>query len=110
MNKQTLIQKIKSISDLTHEEQAELINLVNNTKKYGLVWEDKFEQIEEDLLTNLPVLSEVKERFIEATSRSGKYFPGENKNLNLSSRFFAKKQRPYCFTTLERAKAIDRGI
>ena len=66
MNKQNLIQKIKSISDLTHEEQAELINLVNNTKKYGLVWEDKFEQIEEDLLTNLPVLTEVKERFIEA--------------------------------------------
>ncbi len=66
MNKQTLIQKIKSISDLTYEEQAELINLVNNTKKYGLVWEDKFEQIEEDLLTNLPVLTEMKERFIEA--------------------------------------------
>jgi adenine-specific DNA-methyltransferase len=66
MNKHTLIQKIKSISDLTHEEQAELINLVNNTKKYGLVWEDKFEQIEEDLLTKLPVLTEVKERFIEA--------------------------------------------
>jgi adenine-specific DNA-methyltransferase len=66
MNKLQLIQKIKSISDLTHEEQAELINLVNNTKKYGLVWEDKFEQIEEDLLTNLPVLTEVKERFVEA--------------------------------------------
>jgi adenine-specific DNA-methyltransferase len=66
MNKQTLIQKIKSISDLTHEEQAELINLLNNTKKYGLVWEDKFEQIEEDLLMNLPVLTEIKDRFIEA--------------------------------------------
>jgi hypothetical protein len=66
MNKHTLIQKIKSISELTHEEQAELINLVNNTKKYGLVWEDKFEQIEEDLLTNLPVLKEVKDRLLGA--------------------------------------------
>ncbi len=65
MDKKKLIDKIKSISDLTHEEQAELINLVNNTKKYGLVWEDKFEQIEEDLLTNLPVLTEAKERFIQ---------------------------------------------
>jgi len=65
MNKHTLIQKIKSISELTHEEQAELISLVNNTKKYGLVWEDKFEKIEEELLTSLPVLTEVTERFIE---------------------------------------------
>lgn len=65
MNKQALIQKIKSITDLSSEEKAELISLVNNTKKYGLVWEEKFEQIEEELKTKLPVLREVKERFIQ---------------------------------------------
>jgi adenine-specific DNA-methyltransferase len=35
---------------------------VNTKKKYGLVWEDKLEDIEEELRTHLPVLKEVKER------------------------------------------------
>ena len=41
-----------------------LINLVNTKKKYGLVWEDKPEDVEEQLRDNLPVLKEVVEKRI----------------------------------------------
>src|SRR5690606_9684154 len=49
---------------LSQDERAYLINLVNTKKKYGLVWEDKPEEVEEQLRENLPVLKEVKERAI----------------------------------------------
>src|SRR5690606_14206480 len=49
---------------LSQDERAYLINLVNTKKKYGLVWEDKPEDVEEQLRENLPVLKEVKEKAI----------------------------------------------
>ncbi|HLS71673.1 MAG TPA: hypothetical protein VK027_08420 [Chitinophagaceae bacterium] len=49
MNKRELIQKIKSLNDITADEKAYLIELVNTKKKYGLVWEDKPEDVEEQL-------------------------------------------------------------
>jgi adenine-specific DNA-methyltransferase len=66
MNKPTLIQKIKSLEGLTSEERAALIELINTKKKYGLVWEDKPEDVEEQLRSQLPVLIEVPERRILA--------------------------------------------
>ncbi len=64
MNKQQLINKIKTIEGLTNEEKTKLTELLNTEKKYGLVWEDKQEDIEKRLETELPVLQEVKERAI----------------------------------------------
>jgi len=64
MNKQDLIQKLKQLDGLTADEKAALINLVNTKKKYGLVWEDKPEAVEEQLRQFLPVLKEVKEKRI----------------------------------------------
>lgn len=64
MNKKDILNKIKSIDGLTPDERAYLVNLVNTKKKYGLVWEDKPEDVEEELRTKLPVLKEVKERAI----------------------------------------------
>lgn len=64
MNKQDLISKIKQLDGVTQEERAYLINLVNTKKKYGLVWEDKPEDVEEQLRDNLPVLKEVKDKAI----------------------------------------------
>lgn len=40
MNRHGLLQKIKSLENLSQDERAYLINLVNTKKKYGLVWED----------------------------------------------------------------------
>jgi len=64
MNKTDLIQKVKALEGLSQDERAYIINLVNTKKKYGLVWEDKFEDVEELLQDNLPVLKEVKEKAI----------------------------------------------
>ena len=64
MNKKELLDKVKSLEGLSKDEKAYLINLVNTKKKYGLVWEDKPEDVEEQLRTQLPVLREVKERAI----------------------------------------------
>lgn len=64
MNKQDLISKIKQLDGVTQDELAYLINLVNTKKKYGLVWEDKTEDVEEQLRDNLPVLKEVKDKAI----------------------------------------------
>ncbi len=66
MNKTEIIQKIKQLESLTHDERAYIVELVNTKKKYGLVWEDKPEDVEDQLRTQLPVLREVVERRIEA--------------------------------------------
>lgn len=64
MNKQDLIKKIKDLKDINSQEKAYLIELVNTKKRYGLVWEDKPEDVEEQLRSMLPVFKEVKERAI----------------------------------------------
>lgn len=63
MKKSNLLEKIKSV-DLSNEEKTYLINLVNTNKKYGLVWEDKPEDVEDELRSKLPVLKEVKKRAV----------------------------------------------
>ncbi len=64
MNRQELIAKIRELEGLTDEERSALLELANTHKRYGLVWEDKPEDVEERLRDNLPVLTEVKERAI----------------------------------------------
>ena len=64
MDKRALVDKIKLIEGLTNDEKADLIGLLRSHKKYGLVWEEKAEDVEERLREQLPVLTEVKERAI----------------------------------------------
>jgi adenine-specific DNA-methyltransferase len=64
MNKLDLITKVKALDSITQDERAYLINLINTKKKYGLVWEDKPEDVEELLRYNLPVLKDIKEKAI----------------------------------------------
>jgi len=66
MDKKDLIQKIKNTDSLTNEEKSSLIELLYHNKKYGLVWEEKPEAVEELLRTQLPVLQEVTEKRILA--------------------------------------------
>jgi adenine-specific DNA-methyltransferase len=61
-----LLDEGKDQPGLTKEEVAEYYKLRSEKKKYGLVWEDKPEEVERLLLNNLPVLTEVKERYIAA--------------------------------------------
>ena len=58
MNRNELANKIRGIDGLTNDEKSALIELLRKQKKYGLVWEDKPEEVEERLREELPVLIE----------------------------------------------------
>lgn len=66
INKTELISKLQTLEGLTNEERSNLIDLLRQHKKYGLVWEDKPEDVEERLRDELPILHEVKDRFIDS--------------------------------------------
>ncbi len=55
----------KDLLDYTKEELIEHIRSLKKTKKFGLVWEDKPEQVVIDCETKLPVLEEVTKRAIK---------------------------------------------
>lgn len=59
-----LIDRVKTIDGLTDDERAALLGLLRESKTYGLVWEDKPEEVEERLRNELPVLTEIKSRAI----------------------------------------------
>lgn len=56
--------KIRRLEGLTDDEKSALLGLLRSHKKYGLVWEDKPEAVEEEMKLKLPVLTEVKEKAI----------------------------------------------
>ena len=58
MNRNELANKIRGIDGLINDEKSALIELLRKQKKYGLVWEDKPEDVEERLREELPVLIE----------------------------------------------------
>lgn len=58
MNKTELARKIQSLDILTNQEKTALLELIRGHKKYGLIWEEKPEDIEERLREDLPVLVE----------------------------------------------------
>ena len=61
-DKLKLIDRIKEIEGLTDEERSMLLGLLRESKTYGLVWEDKPEEVEERLREELPVLIEDKDK------------------------------------------------
>lgn len=62
MNKTELARKIQALDGLSDDEKTALLGLIRSHKKYGLVWEDKPEDVEERLRNEFPVLIEDKER------------------------------------------------
>jgi len=64
IDKSELISKLKTLEGLSIDERSSLIGLLREHKKYGLVWEDKPEDVEERLRESLPVLREVKDKAI----------------------------------------------
>lgn len=87
MKKIELIQKLKQLEGITQDERAYLINLVNTKKKYGLVWEDKPENVEEQLRENLPVLKEIKNKavFASALKNTNNTLFDDDEQSNVSS-------------------------
>ena len=68
IDKAGLISKLQTLEGLTNDERSSLIGLLREHKKYGLVWEDKPEDVEERLREELPVLREVKDKAILSDS------------------------------------------
>lgn len=56
--KAQLIERIRTLEGLTDDERGDLLELLRTQKTYGLVWEDKPEDVEERLRDELPVLVE----------------------------------------------------
>ena len=64
MDKTALKHKIQTLEGLTNEEKSALLELLNKDKKYGLVWEEHEERVDEELKTQIPTFEEVKEKDI----------------------------------------------
>lgn len=70
--REKLITKIEEIKATADDETAALLNEVENElnrKKYGLVWEEHSEEVEEEMRTKIPVFSEDKDREICLTDK-----------------------------------------
>ena len=64
IDKEALAEAIKLSKELTDDQKADIIGLIRTQKKYGLVWEDSPEEVEEILKTQIPILREVENRAI----------------------------------------------
>lgn len=63
IDKQALRKQILELN-IDNELKSQLLTLVAEQKRYGLVWENSIEDVEESLRENVPVLTEVKDRAI----------------------------------------------
>lgn len=65
IDKQALREKIQSLEGLSNDDKSQLLALLAEQKKYGLVWEDSKEDAEEVLREKIPVLREVVEKRLD---------------------------------------------
>lgn len=59
-----LIERVQTLEGITDDERAALLGLLRESKTYGLVWEDKPEDVEDRLREELPVLIEDTDKAI----------------------------------------------
>lgn len=62
----SLIAAIRELKELSNEQKSDILQLISEQKKYGLVWEDSPEEVEEKMRTTIPVLTEDKDKFIDS--------------------------------------------
>lgn len=63
-DRRKLIERVQTLEGITDDERAALLGLLREKKKYGLVWEDKPEDVEERLRNEMPVLVEDTDKAI----------------------------------------------
>lgn len=73
IDKEALVAAIKQSQELSDEQKADILELISTKKKYGLVWEDSYEDAYEELKTKLPILREVENRRILNDTDSDRY-------------------------------------
>ena len=64
IDRAALIATIRELKELSNEQKSDILQLISEQKKYGIVWEDSPEDVEENLRVNIPVLVEDKDRAI----------------------------------------------
>jgi adenine-specific DNA-methyltransferase len=64
IDRAALIATIRDLKELSNEQKSDILQLISGQKKYGLVWEDSPEEVEENLRNNVPVLVEDKDKAI----------------------------------------------
>lgn len=64
IDKQALREKIQSLKGLSNEDKSQLLALLAEQKRFGLVWEEKEEEAQEKLRIEIPVLKEDKNKTI----------------------------------------------
>ena len=83
-DKNELAKKIRESENLSNDDKSCLLELLNEKKTYGLVWEDSTEDAYEELKTKIPVLREVEDKQI-LKEKDDEHFPShiliEGENL-----------------------------
>ena len=64
IDRAALIATIRELKELSNEQKSDILQLISEQKKYGIVWEDSPEDVEENLRVNVPVLVEDKDKAI----------------------------------------------
>lgn len=78
-----LLNKAKNKNELYDAQNLEEVLRLLNSKKYGLVWEEHKEKVEEKLKTHIPVFKEDKERKINGMKNKNDFnFLLEGDNLH----------------------------
>lgn len=81
-NKHELISKIKNAEGFSNEEKSQILALLNESKTYGLVWEDSTEDAWEKMKSSIPVLKEDETKQILHGSENPNHILIEGDNLN----------------------------
>ena len=74
IDKEALMAAVMSSTELDNEQKSQLIRLIREQKKYGLVWEDSTEDAWEKMKTSIPVLNEVDDKRI-LNDKDGEHYP-----------------------------------
>lgn len=69
IDKAALANLIRNLDGLDNEQRADLLQLLNEQKRYGLVWEDHIEDAEELLREKLPVFIEDKDKRLDKSGQ-----------------------------------------
>lgn len=72
----------KNLEDYSKDELIEIIKSLKRRKKFGLVWEDKPEEVVRQVKNELPVIEEVPERAIEKLKDAPTNFVIEGDNYH----------------------------
>lgn len=82
IDKTKLAERIRQIAGLSDDEKSSLLALLNEQKRYGLVWEDKEEEVEKQLQDELPVLIEVADKRLPVVDGAPNHVLIEGDNLH----------------------------